>query len=87
MYYGVCQRSSRQAYCCRCAWDCWRTRARLGWPQKGALELTYLVVGLALFHLLSVLTLAILCLIIVLMKGHGYVADAYPLPDRDRPRQ
>lgn len=53
---------------------------------KQALEAQYTAIGVVLFHWMSMLTLGILCLIVVLMKGHGYVADAYPLPDSERPR-
>lgn len=31
------------------------------------------------------LTLAIACFIVMVMKGPAYVADAYPLPDADKP--
>ena len=34
---------------------------------------------------MTVLTVAIGCLIVVVMKGPAYVADAYPLPDSERP--
>jgi len=36
-------------------------------------------------HWTVVLTLSIGCFIVMLMKGPAYVADAYPLPDADRP--
>ena len=35
---------------------------------------------------MTVLTVAIACLIVVVMKGPAYVADAYPLSDSDYPR-
>ena len=35
----------------------------------------------------AILTVAIGCIIVVLMKGPGYVADQYPLSDADEPRQ
>lgn len=53
---------------------------------KSVLKVQYTAIGLLLFHWMSVLMLAILCAIVVVMKGHAYVRDAYPLPDRDRPR-
>ncbi|MCB1800400.1 MAG: hypothetical protein KDI82_01810 [Gammaproteobacteria bacterium] len=34
----------------------------------------------------AALTVAIGCLIVVLMKGPAYVADAYTLPDSEQPR-
>lgn len=36
-------------------------------------------------HWTVVLTLSLGCIIVVLMKGPAYVADAYPLQDTDRP--
>jgi hypothetical protein len=33
----------------------------------------------------AVLTVAIGCFVVLMMKGPGYVADAYPLDDADRP--
>lgn len=38
-----------------------------------------------ILHWTIVLTVAIACVIVWLMKGPAYVADAYPLPDADRP--
>jgi hypothetical protein len=55
-----------------------------GWPelaQKESLKAQYATIGLVLFFWFSMLTLALLCAIIVVMKGHAYVMDAYPLPD------
>jgi len=54
---------------------------------KAALEAQYTAIGVVLFHWISVLTVGIFCLIVVLMKGHGYVADAYPLSDSEHPKQ
>jgi hypothetical protein len=34
----------------------------------------------------AILTVAIGCLIVILMKGPAYVADRYPLSDADEPR-
>lgn len=53
---------------------------------KDALEATYTALGVVLFHWMSMLILAILCVIVTIMKGHAYVADAYPLPDSDSPK-
>jgi len=33
----------------------------------------------------AVLTVAIACFVVMMMKGHAYVADAYELRDSDRP--
>lgn len=53
---------------------------------KQAMEATYAAAGVLLFYWMSVLALGILCVIIMIMKGHAYVADAYPLPDSDLPK-
>lgn len=42
-------------------------------------------IGTVSLHWTLVLTVTIACVIVWLMKGPAYVADAYPLPDRDRP--
>ena len=46
----------------------------------------YVVMAVVLFHWTMVLTLAIGCVIVMVMKGPGYVADAYPVSHSDRPR-
>ena len=46
----------------------------------------YIVGGIVIFHLSMVLTLAIGCVIVMVMKGPGYVADGYPLSHSDKPR-
>ncbi len=46
---------------------------------------SYAVVGLIVTQWMLLLTIAIACLIVILMKGHAWVADAYALPDRDSP--
>ena len=48
--------------------------------------LDYMVIGAVLFHWTVVATLAIGCLIVIVMKGPGYVADGYNLPHSDLPR-
>jgi hypothetical protein len=47
------------------------------------LLLTYQLAGLVVLHWTLVLTLAIGCVIVMLMKGPAYVADPYPPPGRD----
>lgn len=42
-------------------------------------------IGAVILHWTLVLTLSIACFIVMVMKGPAYVADAYPLPDADRP--
>ena len=46
----------------------------------------YVVVGAILLNWMIVMQIALLCVIVVLMKGHAYVADAYALPDSPAPR-
>jgi hypothetical protein len=43
------------------------------------------VIGLIVLHWTVVLTVGIAAFIIMVMKGPGYVADAYPLPEADKP--
>lgn len=43
----------------------------------------YQLLGLLLLHWTLVLTLAIGCAIVMVMKGPAYVADAYPPPGRE----
>ena len=62
-------------------------------PQPGAAEarwlqmLTYVVGGVVVFHWSMVATIAIGCVIVMVMKGPGYVADGYKLSHSDQPRQ
>lgn len=46
----------------------------------------YVAIGAILLNLMVVMHTALLATIVVLMKGHAYVADAYPLPDSAKPR-
>lgn len=46
----------------------------------------YVATGAILLNLMAVMHTAMLAGIVALMKGHAYVADAYPLPDSARPR-
>ena len=41
----------------------------------------YVMVGIVVLHWTLVLTLAIGCAIVMLMKGPAYVADAYPMEE------
>ena len=45
--------------------------------------LIYRLIGAMALHWSLMLTLAIGCVIVLLMKGPAYVADAYPPPGRD----
>jgi hypothetical protein len=51
--------------------------------ERELLLLTYRLVGLVVLHWTLVLTAAIGCVIVMLMKGPAFVADAYPPPGRD----
>ena len=51
------------------------------------LQMAYYFVGAVLvFHWSMVITVAIGCVIVMVMKGPGYVADGYPVSHSDRPR-
>lgn len=47
--------------------------------NRAAEQFFYVMLGLVSLHWTAVLTLAIGCVIVMLMKGPAYVADAYPL--------
>jgi hypothetical protein len=50
--------------------------------ENGLLLFDYTMIGLVSFHWTMVFTVAIGCLIVRVMKGPAYVADAYPLPPK-----
>jgi hypothetical protein len=53
-------------------------------PESGAGALRlwdYTMFGIVVAHWTLVLTLALGCFIVRVMKGPAYVADAYPMPD------
>jgi len=54
-----------------------------GAEDAGRMLLIYQLLGLVFLHWTLLLTLAIGCGIVMLMKGPAYVADAYPPPARD----
>ncbi len=45
----------------------------------------YTLVGAAIFYLTMVITAALGCLIVMIMKGPQYTSDSYPVQDADRP--
>lgn len=47
----------------------------------------YVVGGVVVFHWSMMLTVAIGCVIVMVMKGPGYVADGYRVSHSDRPRE
>jgi len=53
--------------------------------ERSLLLVDYVAAGAVVLHWTLVLTLAIGCVIVMLMKGPAYVADAYELNDSDRP--
>jgi len=55
----------------------------LGLEDAGRLLLTYQMIGLVLLHWALVLTGAIACAIVMVMKGPAYVADPFPSSGRD----
>jgi hypothetical protein len=46
----------------------------------------YVVAAIIVFHWSMVLTAAVGCVIVMVMKGPGYQADSYPLSHSDQPR-
>ncbi len=59
-----------------------------GDPQDIARRLrtfNYTLIGLAIFHVTMVLTVAFGCLIVMIMKGPQYTSDSYPVQDAERP--
>jgi hypothetical protein len=56
--------------------------AQVRWLQMA----DYFVGAVLVFHWTMVLTVAIGCVIVMVMKGPGYVADGYAVPHSDRPR-
>jgi hypothetical protein len=52
--------------------------------EDGALLLwDYMLIGVVALHWSLVLTVACGCVVVMVMKGPAYVADAYPLPQRE----
>ncbi len=61
-------------------------------PEASAAQARWLqmadiiVVAVVVFHLTMVFTVAIGCVIVMVMKGPGYTADSYPVSHSDQPR-
>ena len=51
--------------------------------ERNFMQFFYMLVGVVVLHWTLVLTLAIGCFIVMLMKGPAYVADGYHLNERD----
>ncbi len=63
---------------------CWSASGAAAGAVDGATMLhVYRLLALVLLHWTLVLTVGIGCVIVMLMKGPAYVADAYPLPGDD----
>ncbi len=45
----------------------------------------YTLIGMAIFHVTMVITIALGCLIVMIMKGPHYTSDSYPVQDAERP--
>ncbi len=56
--------------------------AHVRWLQMA----DYFVWAVLIFHWTMLITVAIGCVIVMVMKGPAYVADGYPVSHRDRPR-
>lgn len=63
--------------------DTQASAAQLRWLQV----VDYVVGGVVVFHWSMVATVAIGCVIVMVMKGPGYVADGYSVSHRDQPRE
>jgi hypothetical protein len=64
----------------------WLADASTPAAERALLLADYVVVGLIIFHWTAVLTIAIGCVVVMLMKGPAYVADGLAVSHSDRPR-
>ena len=63
------------------------------WPWQGSQtevyqfqqRINFALIGAAIFHLTMMITVAIGCVVVLIMKGPRYSADSYPVQDADRP--
>jgi hypothetical protein len=65
------------------AWP-WAGDARAAALSIGKFE--FALIGAAIFHLTMMVTLAIGCVVVLIMKGPRYSADSYPVEDSERPK-
>lgn len=56
-------------------------------PAKAVLNVDIFAFATALTFWTAVLTVAIGCVVVVIMKGPAYVADAYPVEHANRPQR
>lgn len=59
--------------------------APYGAMDRSLTQFYYVLIGVVILHWTLVLTLAIGCVIVILMKGPAFGADGYPLNDSDVP--
>ena len=65
-----------------------RLTGQQSWASDGVASMTDIyTIGAVLFYCNMIFTVAVGALVVMLMKGPGYVADAYPLSDADAPRE
>lgn len=50
-------------------------------------RLEFALIGAGIFHITMMVTLAIGCVVVMIMKGPRYSADSYPVEDAERPDQ
>jgi hypothetical protein len=53
--------------------------------EKAQMLWDYVMLGLMVTHWMLVIAVGVTCVIVRVMKGPAYVADAYPLPDESMP--
>ena len=64
------------------------------WPWDGDVrtvaltieKFEFALIGTAIFHVTMMVTLAIGCVVVLIMKGPRYSADSYPVEDSERTR-
>lgn len=65
----------------------WWTDGSLAEIERQVQTFDFVMIGLVVFVWTAALTVGIGCLIVWLMKGPAYVADAYPLPHSEEPKR
>lgn len=48
-------------------------------------RIEFALIGAAIFHITMIITLAIGCVVVLIMKGPRYTADSYPVEDAEQP--
>lgn len=65
------------------------------WPMQGSASeiaaqiqiIDILAIAFVTLHLTAVFTVAVGCVVVMVMKGPGYVADGYDLSDAEQPKE